>query len=484
VIAAVTTIGAGLRFYRLSDPHGFVFDEVYYAKDACFDAGFPFQKCQLDSPNEQTFTVHPPLGRWIIAGGVSLFSKPSDFGCEFSNQMPTCHPFGFRVASAVFGTISVLLVAILALRLFGSTLWAGVAGLLLATENLNFVQSRVAMLDIFVTTFVLAGFLFLVLDRQWIERRTPEPAPVTTGNEQSAGQDGDELLVLPADRAPAPVFRPWRIMAGLAFGAAAATKWSGAPALAGAIVLAAAWEYGRRRRLGLTHPGWEAFRDEAFGIFVFLLLVPIAVYAASFARWWADTGFHPAAFWRLQQGMADYSIHLRATHPYSSRPWWWLLLKRPVDYYYQGNSAGTTSAEVLSMGHPLLFWTSVFTFPYVFAKGIARRDWRGWFVVVAFLILYLPWFAAARTSFIFYMTPMTPFMVLAAVYVLRDLSALPLGYERRQWLALVAVGLVVISVAMFVFFFPVLTGRTISHQAWLHRMWFQACSPKPTWCWI
>jgi dolichyl-phosphate-mannose-protein mannosyltransferase len=480
VIAAVTTIGAGLRLYRLSDPHGFVFDEVYYAKDGCFDAGFPFEECKLSSANEQTFTVHPPLGRWIIAGGISLFSKPSDFGCEFSNQMPTCHPFGFRVASAVFGTISVLLAALLALRLFGSTLWAGVAGLLLATENLNFVQSRVAMLDIFVTTFVLAGFLFLVLDRQWIERRTPMP----NASPLEEGEAPGELLALPPDRAPAPVLRPWRILAGLAFGAAAATKWSAAPALAGAIALTAAWEYGRRKRLGLRRPGWETIRDEAFGVFVFLMLVPIAVYAASFAKWWADSGFHPAAFWRLQVGMADYSIHLRASHPYSSRPWWWLLLKRPVDYYYQGNAAGTTSAEVLGMGHPLLFWGSVLTVPYVFARAVARRDWRGWFLIVAFLILYLPWFAAARTSFLFYMAPVTPFMVLATVYVLRDLSEVRLGIEQRRWLAPVAAALVVVSVAMFVFFFPVLTGRTISHRAWQNRMWFGACTPKPTWCWI
>src|SRR5437879_2227716 len=76
VIVAVTAIGGGLRFYHLSSPHAFVFDEVYYAKDGCFDAGFPYRKCQLAVPGEQTFTVHPPLGRWIIAGAVSLFSKP------------------------------------------------------------------------------------------------------------------------------------------------------------------------------------------------------------------------------------------------------------------------------------------------------------------------------------------------------------------------------------------------------------------------
>src|SRR5205814_6031624 len=67
VILAVTALAGGLRFYHLSSPSSYVFDETYYAKDGCLDAGFPFQACHLETANEQTFTVHPPLGRWIVA---------------------------------------------------------------------------------------------------------------------------------------------------------------------------------------------------------------------------------------------------------------------------------------------------------------------------------------------------------------------------------------------------------------------------------
>ena len=67
VIGAVTAIAGGLRFYHLSFPHEYVFDEVYYAKDGCVDAGFNYKACKLENPGEQTDTVHPPLGRWIIA---------------------------------------------------------------------------------------------------------------------------------------------------------------------------------------------------------------------------------------------------------------------------------------------------------------------------------------------------------------------------------------------------------------------------------
>ena len=116
VIGAVTAIAGGLRFYHLSAPHEYVFDEVYYAKDGCLDAGFDYKACKLDNPQEQTLTVHPPLGRWIIAGGEAAFGNRS---------------FGWRFSSAVAGTLSVTLLALLVYAVFGSVLWAGVGGMLL-----------------------------------------------------------------------------------------------------------------------------------------------------------------------------------------------------------------------------------------------------------------------------------------------------------------------------------------------------------------
>jgi dolichyl-phosphate-mannose-protein mannosyltransferase len=456
MLLAVTALAAGLRFYHLSAPHEYVFDETYYAKDGCLDAGFPYRECGLDSPNEQTFTVHPPLGRWIIAGGEALFGN---------------RPFGWRFSSAVFGTLSVTLTALLAYLLFGSVGWAGVAGLLLATESLNFVQSRVSMLDIFLTTFVVAGFLFLVLDRRWIDRRTDQ-AVVSRAEETQP-----DLLGLPPDHAPSPILRPWRAAAGLAFGAAVATKWSGAPALLAALVLALAWECTRRKRLRLVHPIWEAVRDEGFGLFLFLFLVPLMVYVASYARYFVDQGFHLTAWWRLQVDAANFSIQLRASHPYASRPWTWPLMTRPVSYFYKGAGTGNaaTSAEILGMGNPAIFWGGLVATVWAFMAWIGRRDWRGGLITVAFAVQYFPWFLATRTAFFFYMAPMTPFLVLACAYGLKDLWETRVGDTKVRALAPLAVMLMVAAVGMFAFFFPILTGRTISYEAWRTRMWF------PTW---
>jgi dolichyl-phosphate-mannose-protein mannosyltransferase len=521
VIAAVTAIAGGLRFYHLSSPHAFVFDEVYYAKDGCFDAGFPYKDCKLDHPGEQTLTVHPPLGRWIIAGGEAAFGN---------------RPFGWRFASAVAGTLSVTLLAILAYVLFQSALWAGVAGMLLATENLNFVQSRISMLDIFVALFVVAGMLFLVLDRRWIERRHPSLASGGTADIDTLAEPD---LDLPPDRPPAPIFRPWRLACGVALGAATATKWSGGTALIAAIVLTLGWERARRNAAGQERPLWETVRDEGFGIFLFLIIVPVAVYLASYARWFADNHVDFEGWWALQQSMAKFSINLRATHPYASAAWSWILLKRPVAYYYVCATPCRRPAEIIALGNPLIFWGSIPALLYTAVAWLRRARlgamprapvqvllataasvmllylglvamvvltgfewtaltvekatllvgalsftafllmllasmgrWQASFIIMAVAWQYFPWFFASRTNFLFYMTPVTPFLVLGCVFALKRLAEFRIGLDRVRAVAPIAGFLAVASVGLFVFFLPVLTGAPISYEMWKARMWF------------
>ncbi|HXF57445.1 MAG TPA: phospholipid carrier-dependent glycosyltransferase [Actinomycetota bacterium] len=449
VVFLVTALAAGLRFTQLGKPPTLYFDEVYYAKDACLLARYDYRDCGLRTPAEQTAGVHPPLGRWIIAGGEALFGND---------------PFGWRFASAVAGTLSVLLTSLLALRLFGSALWAGVAGLLLATEHLNFVQSRISMPDIVLALFVVAGFLFLTLDREWIERRTPEPeAP-----------EEPPPFALPPDRPPSPLLRPWRLAAGVALGAATAVKWSGGPALAGALLLALGWEWSRRRRLGLPSPLWEAVRAEAFGLFLSFVVVPLAVYLGSYGAWLADHGFSLRAWWELQGRMASFSIHLRAPHPYQSRPWTWLLLKRPVAYFYQCRPEGAPdcrSAEIIGIGNPVVFWGSLLALPFTAVAWARRRDWRAGVPLTGFAAQYFPWYLAARTQFLFYMTPVTPFLVLADTYAVRALAE-GRWRARGRPMRVLATAAVVLSVLSFVFFYPVLTAWPLPRIDWKARIWF------------
>jgi dolichyl-phosphate-mannose--protein O-mannosyl transferase len=129
-----------------------------------------------------------------------------------------------------------------------------------------------------------------------------------------------------------------------------------------------------------------------------------------------------------------------------------------------------------------VFWGAILAIPYTLIAWRRKRDWRAGYVAVAVLAMYLPWFFISRPQFLFYATPLTPFFVLAVVYALKDLSEyryrIP-GEEPGSEAALTrsrpflpfAVGFIVASVLLFVWFFPTLTGER-SRTPYRLRNWF------------
>jgi dolichyl-phosphate-mannose-protein mannosyltransferase len=271
--------------------------------------------------------------------------------------------------------------------------------------------------------------------------------------------------------------RPLQLGAGAAFGAAIAVKWSGYLALLGGLVLAIGWAIRRIRR-------GEGRRQEILGLAISFLLVPLLVYSATWIPWLADRG-PPAAApiagvvdageWVRHHGyMADYHLGLDTTnedgepiHPYMSRAWSWFLLTRPVAYFWEGEP--NCCAEILGIGNPMLFWGAILVIPYLVLAWRGRRDWRAGALLVPILAQFLPWLAVSRPLFLFYMAPVTPFLAVGTVYAIRDL----LGLRLNDRLALAGAAAVVgVSVALFAFFWPVLTASPISFDAWQDRMWF------------
>jgi dolichyl-phosphate-mannose-protein mannosyltransferase len=60
-------------------------------------------------------------------------------------------------------------------------------------------------------------------------------------------------------------------------------------------------------------------------------------------------------------------------------------------------------------------------------------------------------------------------MVVGAVLGRADASAI-----RRSWGAATAGTIVVAIVALFMYFYPIYTGQTISYPDWSNHMWFQS----------
>jgi dolichyl-phosphate-mannose-protein mannosyltransferase len=472
-VAAVTLVAAIVRLWGLSSPPMLVFDENYYAVAACIYVGGSDRVCRVDSPNERAFReqewdvgsfVHPPLGKWTIALGIKAFGMD---------------PFGWRVGSAVAGTMAVAGVAILAQLLFAKPLWTFLAGLLLALEHLSVVLSRLALLDVHVQLWILLGLVCLVLDRRWMERRgSPEEVP-------------------------SPLWRPWRYAAGLAMGAALAVKWSGGLGILAALVISLAWETTRRleasegsraRAFGRT------LLRESFGLVVAFVAIPVLVYATTYLPWLNHFDWDVKDLLETHVRIAKYHLFelrtlaldpesgaMTPTHYAYSRPWTWLVMVRPVPITWIDGQG--TWRQILAVGNPVIFWGGVWVLPYLAFAWWRKRDWIPGLLLMAVLLQYLPWLLIARPQFFFYVAPFAPFLVLGLLYLLRDLSEArlvlrePGGDVARDEAGRPAIStwhpyrpvvwtVVLAAVALFVWFWPVLTWMEISDERFRLISWF------------
>ena len=480
----VTLFAALLRFWNLGHPHAIVFDETYYVKDAWTqwvlgyaatwpddaDARFAAGETGIFS-TDPSFAVHPPLGKYLIGAGMALFGAESSFG--------------WRVAVALAGTAAVLLVYLVAKQLSGSIAFAAVAGLLMAIDGLAIVMSRVSILDMLLTTFVLLGFWFLLLDRR---RHLDRLAAVVVARGHDAWSAWGPVLWN----------RPWLIAAGAALGAASAVKWSGAWVLAAFGIYAVVTDALARRRLGIQYWPLDAVRQ---GAAAFLLLVPVAlvVYVTSWTGWIATDGGYgrhaadadPATglfawvpmwlqnLWKYHETIYAATAEITTAHTYSSPAWQWPLLLRPTSMY-AGSTAdgvdGCASArgclEVLySMPNPLIWWGGIAAILWLIVRFAMTRDGRHAVVLVAFGAAYVPWLLyPERTIFQFYTVLMLPFMVLALTFALREISGAAHADQHRRTSGQRTV-MVVLSVIALVsaFWFPLWSAMWVPYEFyWLH----------------
>jgi dolichyl-phosphate-mannose-protein mannosyltransferase len=490
----VTAFGAFLRFYRLGVPRAVVFDETYYAKDAWSilqhgvewnyvqnantlmlqgHTAHLFAACSGTGCGE--YVVQPEVGKLLIAVGEWMFGLDS---------------FGWRFASAVFGSLAILLMCRIARRMTRSTLLGCTAGLLMSLDGLEFVLSRTGILDVFLMFFVLAAFGCVVVDRDVSRARLAEA--VARGDATGSG--------------PRLGFRKWLLAAGIFLGLAVGTKWIAVWYILGFGALVIAWDIGARRAAGLPSFVRGAFRDAAWLPLTFIV-VPLAVYVASWTNWFAtSTGYDrnyaqahgvniPVisdlySLYEYHRAAIGFGIGLRTSHPYQSQPWDWLLITRPVAFFYQcytGPVAGASHAcptsysgpdwsqEVLAIGTPAIWWGSMLALLFCLGWWLLHRDWRAGAVLLGVLAGWGPWWPlVTRTKFYYYALEFEPFLILSIVLCLGLILGPATATVLRRSIGAGIVGAYVLCVLlMFWYFYSILAAKVIPYPDWLSHMWYR-----------
>jgi dolichyl-phosphate-mannose--protein O-mannosyl transferase len=149
-ISIIISLALTLRLWRLNLPNGYIFDEIYYAKNA---ASLIVNGVELNEQGSAEFVVHPPLGKWLIGIGIKFFGN---------------NEFGWRISAALAGSASILLIYLIVQRLLNSFFLSNLAAALFALDGLHLVMSRVALLDIFLMFFILFAFYLILTDNLWL----------------------------------------------------------------------------------------------------------------------------------------------------------------------------------------------------------------------------------------------------------------------------------------------------------------------------
>ncbi len=484
VTLAVTAIAAVTRFIMLGSPTDAgtpVFDEKHYAPQAwqMLHGGWI-----EDNPGYE-LVVHPPLAKQLMAIGQQLFGYDA---------------VGWRFASAVAGTVTVLLIIRIARRMTGSTLLGAVAGVLAIADGVLTVSSRTALLDIFPTAFMVAAFACLLCDRQQVLDRMALVA--------AEGRIGDAAL------GPRLGFRWWRFGAGVLLGLACAAKWGGLYYVAFFGVLSVLADVAARRRFGVRRPWRGAALRDAPAALASLVLVPLLTYLASWWAWFAsevgvdrhavgwrvglDGPFSwvpPAlrSLWYYSAHVLEFHEHLTNSagnhHPWESKPWTWPMGLRPLLYYFAdgdkvtGCGADKCVSAMMIVGTPALWWVALPVAAWAVWRIVSRRDWRYTWVVVGYCAGFLPWFLNLdRQMYFFYAAGLAPFLILGVTLVLGEIlgparppgaggpRAYRPGERRTLGLAIVSV-YVALVIANYVWLWPILTGSAISEAHWQMEMW-------------
>jgi len=393
----------------LSNPEKFVFDEVHYVPAAR-------QMLEPVMPQPMLNPMHPPLAKQIIALSIRAFGD---------------NAFGWRYPGTLFGALAVVAIYLCGLAVFGSQREAIACALIAFFNQMLFVMARTAMLDIFALSFGLFGIAAFL-------RGFGAPKPLR-----------------------------WFAISGLAFGFAAACKWSGLFPLAVAIVIVAAirlmqsWRttFGDANAADWYRPDlWPDVRAHHF--LLCFVLAPLLAYLPSFiALYSVSLSDIVEAQRRI---FSDNTTTAIAGHTYMSSWPSWPFLVRPVWFLFD-KIGDDRIAAVVFLGNPAVLW------PALLAVALAARDWiatrhRDAFLVLAFYLgPYLSWALLPRTlGFLYYYLPAATFASLALVYALR---------RGPPWLLWVYVALAAVGFAVMLPISAAFVGTSM--ETFNHLMLFQ-----------
>jgi len=423
----ILALSIATHFAFFGNPNQTVFDEVHFGK---FVSGY--------YTGEYYFDIHPPLGKLMIAGFAKIVNfRPEYNFTEIGKEFPDNKYLALRLLPTIAGTLLSLIIYLLILELGMSRMAAFTGALLVVFDNALLAQSRLILLDPFLLLFGFSS-LFFYFKKKYL---------------------------------------PMAILAGLAI----SIKWTGLGFIALPILIEVAKTFKTTKiALKLTIANFKAVLKLAS-----FFLVSLAIYFSVFALHFAllpnpgpGDAFMKPNFREnnITKNILDLNIEmyrsnqrLSASHPYSSQWYAWPLMTRPLYYWVSENS------RIYFFGNPIIWWSS--TIAVIFAllsiirntKYVIRNSTIP-ILLGGYFINMLPFIGVNRVMFLYHYLTALIFAILILVYLVDQNPFDPLRARKNS--RKIFTGIIIASIAVFLFFAPLSYGLPLSEKAYDARIWF------------
>jgi dolichyl-phosphate-mannose--protein O-mannosyl transferase len=416
------------------------FDEIYFVRTA-------EQYLHSQLPYEWT---HPPLGKLIQASSLLIFGF---------------NPFGWRIMGVIFATLMIPLIYLFGKKMFGTWIGGFTAAFLLTFDFMHFTMGRMGTADTYVVFFSLASQLFFfiyvknVVDKGW------------------------KTSVIPL------------FLAFFFFALGFSSKWLVLYGFAGELALLLVIRLYEVKNLKSNLSGkFYAVLDHPYSVIVAFILFAIGIYFLTYIPdMLASRSFFDVI--GLQGQMFNYHFTLTATHPFSS-PWFsWPLMFDPLKnsvhvpvWLESASMANGLNSTIVVMGNPAVWWggfAAVIALTVAFLSQVIQAfvtymrplikrsterfsiklNFPAFFILLVFFFQWLPYVLITRVVFIYHFYSNVPILCLATAFVVSK-------YWSNRWVKIAAIAYFVLTIALFVLFYPVISGVPASTTAINNLKWF------------
>lgn len=400
----------------IGHPDVLVFDETHYV---------PAARAILNL-SENTNPEHPLVAKEFIAAGIALFGDT---------------PFGWRFFGALLTALSVYAIYQTGLRLFRDAALALLSSILLLTCFTVTIQARTAMLDSYAYPLLALSSAFFIASA---DRSLPKFL-TTTG----------------------------LVIAGIFLGLAAGAKWTTgiyAMMVLAALVLVRLMKVLAARRplldvlVGKDFPSWS--NTSLIAAALRLGLISLFVYFLTFtpALFWKSGSLDLPGLFTFQFDMLERQTMPLAENSYESDWWEWPLMLEPIWYHFEAIENGGHEA-ILYVGNPVIFWGGLLAVLFCLIQGLRRQNALGIGVALAWLGSWLIFAVLPKQIGFFFYYHGSGMLLCFAIPA--ALSLIPAGKIRWG-----SYGLIVLaSLAVFAFFFPVIYAIEMPRDQWTSYLW-------------